>query len=158
MNEIKISLEEFKKKNIIYLDKIQDGFNKYPNVMLEGTEEYVNDAIRKLFKENGIDNSYADFYYGRLDQEAKNKVQDALNKEEIDFIESLQLNENEIFLRLNQKLLEILLKLTGNEVLFSSFYFAKYPCIVWGNYDKKYPIFFKDKSVMKIVMEEILVK
>ena len=158
MNEIKISLEEFKKKNVIYLDKIQDGFNKYPNIMLEGTEEYVNDAIRKLFKENGIDNSYADFYYGRLDQEAKNKVQDALNKEEIDFIESLQLNENEIFLRLNQKLLEILLKLTGNEVLFSSFYFAKYPCIVWGNYDKKYPIFFKDKSVMKIVMEEILVK
>lgn len=158
MYKVKISLEELKKKNVIYLDKIQDGFNKYPNMILEGTEDQVNNTIRDLVKANGLDGSYADFYYGRLDEESKNKVKDALDEKEIALIESLKLGEKEIFLRLNPELLEILLKLTAKEVLFSSFYFAKYPCLVWGNYGNKYPIFFKDDFVMKIVMEEILAK
>lgn len=158
MEQVKINLEELKKKNIIYLDKVQDGFNKYPNIILEGTEDEVNKGIRDIVKANGLENSYADFYYGRLDEEAKNNVKAALDEKEIALIESLKLSENEIFIRLNSELLEILLKLTANEVLFSSFYFAKYPCIVWGNYDKKYPVFFKNDSVMKIVMEEILAK
>lgn len=158
MDQVKISLEELKKKNVIYLDKIQDGFNRYPNMIIEGTEDKVNNAIRDLVKANGIDNSYADFYYGRLEEESKNKVKAALDEKEIELIESLNLTGDEIFLRLNYELLEILIKLTAKEVLFSSFYFSKYPCLVWGNYGRKYPIFFKDDSVMKIVKEEILAK
>ena len=158
MYEVKINLKELKKQDIIYIDKVQDGFNKYPNMILEGTEDEVNKGIRDIVKENGLENSYADFYYGRLDEEAKNNVRAALDEKEIALIESLKLEENEIFLRLNPELLEILLKLTAKEVLFSSFYFSKYPCTVWGNYGRKYPIFFKDNSVMKIVMEEILTK
>lgn len=153
--KIKTNLKELGKKNIIYIKNIQDGFDKYPNIMLEGTEEQVNNAIRKLINLNGFENSYADFYYGRLDKEAENKVKAALNEEEIMAIESLELSAEDIFLRLNPKLLEILLKLTVKEVLFSSFYFVKYPCVVWGNYGKRYPVFFKDDSVMKIVMEQI---
>ena len=155
MYKVKTNLEELKKQNVIYIENIQDGFNKYPNMMLEGTEEQINNAIRQLINANGLENSYADFYYGRLDEEAKNRVKAALDEKEITFIESLQLGKDDIFLCLNPELLEILLKLTVNEVLFSSFYFTKYPCVVWGNYDKCYPIFFKDDSVMKIVKEQI---
>lgn len=153
--EIKLSLENLKKKDVIYIDNIQEGFNKYPNLMLEGTEEYVNNAIRKLATENGYENSYADFYYGRLDEEEKNIVKAALNEKEIMIIESLELSSEDIFVRLNSELLEILLKLTANEILFSSFYFTKYPCLVWGNYDMKYPVFFKDDSVKTAVTKEI---
>ena len=153
--QVKIYLEELKKENVIYIENIQEGFSKYPNTMLEGTEEYVNNAIRQLFNVNGLENSYADFYYGRLDKEAKNIVKSALDKKEIMVIESLNLSAEDIFVRLNPELLEILLKLTVNEVLFSSFYFAKYPCVVWGNYGKRYPVFFKDDSVMQTVMEQI---
>lgn len=158
MREVKISLEQLKNKNVIYIKNIQDGFDKYPNIILEGTEEKVNNAIRKLFSKNGLENSYGDFYYGRLDEESKNKVKSALNEEEIYLIESLQLGKEDIFLRLDSELLEILLKLTSNEILFSTFYFTKYPCTVWGNYNKKYPVFFKDNSAMEILMGEILVK
>lgn len=156
MYQVKTNLEELKKQNVIYLENVQDGFNKYPNSMLEGTEEQVNNCIRQLFNANGLENSYADFYYGRLDQESKNKVKAALDDNEINYIESLQLGREDIFLRLNPELLEILLKLTVNEVLFSSFYFTKYPCLVWGNYNRKYPIFFKDDSVMKVISGNIL--
>lgn len=153
--ELKISLEELKNKNVLYIENIQDGFDKYPNLILEGTEEFVNNSIRQLFIENGLENSYADFYYGRLDDDGKDKVKAALNEKEIMKVESLQLSAEDIFVRLNSELLEILLKLTANEVLFSSFYFTKYPCLIWGNYDKKYPVFFKDDSVMQTVIGKI---
>lgn len=153
--EMKISSEEFKNKNVIHIDNIQDGFDKYPNLILEGTEEYVNNAIRKLVSENGFENSFADFYYGRLDEESKSKVKAALNEKEVNLIEALNLGEENIFFRLNLELLEILLKLTASEVLFSSFYFAKYSCIIWGNYDRKYPVFFKDDSAMEIITNHL---
>jgi hypothetical protein len=152
---MKMYLDELKKENVIYIGNIQEGFNKYPNIMLEGTEEYVNNVIRQIVNANGLVNSYADFYYGKLDQESKNKVKAVLNEKEIILIESLQLSKKDIFVRLNSELLEILLKLTVTEVLFSSFYFGKYPCVVWGNYGRRYPIFFKDDSVMQKVIDLI---
>ena len=154
MNKI-VDLEQIKKENAVYIENIQDGFNNYLNIILEGSEEEVNNAIRQLFKYNGIDSSYADFYYGRLDQDAKNKVRSALDEKEILLIESLHLSSNDIFVRLDNELLEILLKLTASEVLFSSFYFTKHPCTVWGNYDRKYPVFFENQDVMKIVTEQV---
>lgn len=156
MHTTKINLEQLKNLNSIYLDNILDGFNKYPNINIEGSDDDVNNAIRALVDANGFENSYGDFYYGRIDEEAKSKVRVCLNEEEIELIESLELDKDNIFILLTPELLEILLKLTANEVLFSSFYFTKYPCLVWGNYGRKYPVFFKDESVMKIVLEDIL--
>ena len=150
-----VRLDEIK-ENIIYIKNIQEGFNKYPNTTLEGTEEYVNNAIRRLFNAIGIENSYADFYYGKLDQEEKNRVRAALNEKEIMVVESLKLSAEDIFIRPNPELLEILLKLTASEILFSSFYFTKYPCLVWGNYGHRYPIFFKDELAMQTIMEDVI--
>lgn len=155
-DEIKISLEELKNRNAIYIRNIQDGFDKYPNCMIEGTEEEVSKSIIKLVNANGLENSYADFYYGRLSKEEKENVKSALHESEVRFIESLKLNENDIFVKINFELLEILLKLTAKEVLFSSFYFTKYTCLVWGNYGRRYPVFFKNDDIRKIIINEIL--
>lgn len=155
MDITKINLEEFKKLNSIYLDNILDGFNNYHNITIEGTEEDVNNAIRMLVQANGFENSYGDFYYGRIDEEAKNKVKASLKAEEIALIESLEMGKEDIFLSLTPEIFEILLKLTAKEILFSSFYFTKYPCLVWGNYGRKYPVFFKDETVMNILKEAI---
>jgi hypothetical protein len=144
------------KENAIYFKNIQEGFNKYPNTMINGTEEYVNGTVRKLFSVNGIENSYADFYYGKLDPEERNRVRAALNEKEIMLIESLKLSSEDIFIGLNSEILDILLKLTSKEILFSSFYFTKYPCMVWGNYGHQYPIFFKDELAMKTILEGII--
>ncbi|GKX67391.1 hypothetical protein [Inconstantimicrobium mannanitabidum] len=156
-SDLKITLEELKDKGIIYIENIQRGFSKYPNLIIEGSEEYVNNAVKQLVAANGIENSYADFYYGRLDEDEKNKVKEALNEREIVIVESLQLSKDDIFVHLNDELLEILLKLTSKEVLFSTFYFTKYPTLVWGNYGRRYPVFFKDEFVMETVKEQIWV-
>ena len=155
MDITKITLEEFKMLNSIYLDNILDGFNNYPNITIEGTEEDVNNAIKSLVHANGFENSYGDFYYGRIDEEAKIRVKASLSEDEIVLIDSLKLTKDDLFIRLTPRLLEILLKLTAKEILFSSFYFTKYPCLVWGNYGRKYPVFFKDETVMNIVKEAI---
>ncbi|MBD7911150.1 hypothetical protein [Clostridium cibarium] len=153
--KVKISLKELEKKNVVYIKNIQEGFDRYPNSILEGTEEHVNDVIRKLFSINGVENSYADFYYGRLNEEEKGAVKNILDEKEIILIESFKLCPEDIFIRLNSEILEILLKLTAREVLFSSFYFTKYPCLIWGNYNRRYPVFFKDDSIMNMLLNKI---
>lgn len=149
--QVRITLQELIDKGIVYIKNIQNGFNNYPNVILEGTEEYVNNVIRELVKVNGTQNAFADFYYGRLDEAARSKVRASLTKEEIKVIDALELTERDIFVKLSNELLEILLKLTASEVLFSSFYFTKYPCVVWGNYGRRYPVFFNDDYTMETV-------
>ncbi|WP_143318255.1 hypothetical protein [Clostridium sp. HBUAS56017] len=153
--KVKISLKELEKKNVVYIKNIQEGFDRYPNSILEGTEEHVNDVIRKLFSINGVENSYADFYYGTLNEEEKGAVKNILDEKEIILIESFKLCPEDIFIRLNSEILEILLKLTAREVLFSSFYFTKYPCLIWGNYNRRYPVFFKDDSIMNMLLNKI---
>ena len=136
--------QEIKKENILYFDNIQKGFDNYKNTIIEGTEEFVNNIIRKLYIKNTEKNSFADFYYGRLNSDEKERVKRALSEDEVKIIEDLNLGKEEIFLRLNNEILEILLKLTTKEILFSTFYFTKSKCTIWGNYNMKYPIFFED--------------
>ena len=140
------TLEEIKKEDVIYFKNIQEGFDNYENTIIEGSEEFVNNIIRMLYLENTLENSFADFYYGRLSEGEKEKIRAALTEEEIKIIQNLNLGYDEIFLRLNEEILEILLKLTAKEILFSTFYFTKSQCAVWGNYNMKYPIFFKNKE------------
>ena len=44
--------QEIKKENILYFDNIQKGFDNYKNTIIEGTEEFVNNIIRKLYIKN----------------------------------------------------------------------------------------------------------
>ena len=85
----------------------------------------------------------------------KERVKRALSEDEVKIIEDLNLGKEEIFLRLNNEILEILLKLTAKEILFSTFYFTKSKCTIWGNYNMKYPIFFEDDEAFLEFKEDI---
>ncbi|MCI6190629.1 MAG: hypothetical protein MR691_11940 [Clostridium sp.] len=152
------TMQEIEKENILYFDNIQEGFEKYENTIIEGSEEFVNNIIRNLYIKNTPENSFADFYYGRLKEEEREKVKLVLNENEIKIIEDLNLGKDEIFLRLNNEILEILLKLTAKEILFSTFYFTKSKCTIWGNYNMKYPIFFKNNEAFMELKKEIYMK
>ena len=39
-------------------------------------------------------------------------------------------------------------RLNSNEILFSSIYFTKEECTIWGNYNKRFPIFYKEEHVL----------
>lgn len=130
-------------KGAIWFERIEEGLDSYPYYFIEGTEEELLKEIKDLVIKNGYDNSFVDFYYGKLSLEEKEIVQKVLTKDEIDYIYTLNF-EDTIYFPLDDKLLTITVKLSAREILFSTFYFCKTPCTVWGNYNKKFPVFYAE--------------
>ncbi len=136
-------LKTMLEKGAIWFERIEEGLDNYSYYYLEGTEEELLQEIKDLVIKNDYENSFVDFYYGRLNIEEKEIVQKALTKDEIDYIYTLNLEDN-IYFPLDEKLLTITVKLSAREILFSTFYFCKTPCTVWGNYNKKFPVFYTE--------------
>ena len=138
MNEIliPISNKEFKEKVTIRFNSINDGFNNYNNKTIEGNEEAFISFLQEAFELNGEDNSYVDFYYN------------VLNDEDKILLEKFEKNyhEKNIYFKLTKESIPFITRLSTREILFSTIYFTKYPCTIWGNYNKSFPIFYHDNN------------
>ena len=138
MNEIliPISNKEFKEKVTIRFNSINDGFNNYNNKTIEGNEEAFISFLQEAFELNGEDNSYVDFYYN------------VLNDEDKILLEEFEKNyhEKNIYFKLTKESIPFITRLSTREILFSTIYFTKYPCTIWGNYNKSFPIFYHDNN------------
>ena len=153
MNEvlIPISNEEFKEKVTIRFNNINDGFNNYSNKIIEGTEEDFIRFLQQAFDLNGEENSYVDFYYNVLEEEAKNRLKTLVSEEDKKLLEEFEANykEKNIFFKLTEESIPFITRLCTREVLFSTIYFTKYPCTIWGNYNNRFPVFYKSEDVIK---------
>lgn len=134
-------INQLKASGAIYLDNIQDGFDHYDYKVVTMNQEEAYESIKRLQIINETDNSYADFYYYRLDDEARKKVDAVLDVEEKEYLKVFSPKPEEIVFHLDDKLIGILIKLNYLEILFSSFYFTKEPCTMWGNYKHEYVVF-----------------
>lgn len=137
-------IEEIKKKGGIVINNITEGFEKYDYEILKNTSEEYIKLILELLKLNGDENSYCDFYYNKLSDEEKRCFTESLNKNEIAVFGKMQLGKG-VYYRLTQDIVPLLVGISVREILFSSFYFCKFPCTIWGNYDKKF-VMFKNKA------------
>jgi hypothetical protein len=136
-----LTIEQLKEAGAIYLEHIQEGFEYYNYKVVSWNQEEACEHIRKLWLLNGPEHSFADFYYYRLDNEAKKKVNSILNEEEINYIKAISSSWEEIIFPLDEILISIIIKLNNTEMLFSTFYFTKEPCTLWGNYHGEYIVF-----------------
>lgn len=153
-----INEEEFKSQVEIRFNNISEGFNKYINGTLKGMEKHnktkVEENIIKFIEEaveiNGEENSYIDFYYSRLSPEDKHRLQELLIDEDRAILKKLEENlpSEGIYFRLTKVMVPFFTRLCTKEVLFSTFYFTKIPCTIWGNYNMEFPCFFKKKDEM----------
>lgn len=134
--------DNLRSKGAILIPTVEYGFENYDYYYIEGSSLEVSQKIKELVLENGYEHSYVDFYYGRLKEEEKRILDNHLTKEELEFINTLD-TKNCIYFPLNEKLLELTLKLSLSELLFSTYYFTKTPCTVWGNYNHVFPVFYK---------------
>ena len=141
MNEIliPISNKEFKEKVTIRFNSINDGFNNYNNKTIEGTEEAFISFLQEAFELNGEDNAYVDFYYNILSEEDKQRLKSLINDEDNLTLENFEKNYHE-------ESIPFITRLSTREILFSTIYFTKYPCTIWGNYNKSFPIFYHDNN------------
>lgn len=145
--DINISFEQFILSDCIFFERVEEGFEKYPYGIIEGTEEELFAMLTALYSENGEEHSFVDFYFHKLKQNQQQILFTVLNEEQISYIQEITKNANTVYYKLTKELLEITAILNAKEMLFCTYYFSKFPCTIWGNYGRKYPIFYKDKGM-----------
>lgn len=153
---VPISEELFKEKVKIRFNNIDEGFNRFENYILksEGGESEEKDEqkfiefIEKALYLNGNDNSYVDFYLSKLDEEAKNNIFKLLDEADKTILKKYiyYIGEETIYFQLQKEAIPFITRLCTREILFSTFYFTKFPCTIWGNYNMRFPIFFDNKD------------
>ena len=151
-----ISEEIFKQKVAIRFNNINDGFNRFENFMLESKDKENSEAglivfMQEAFQLNGEESSYVDFYFSRLDENDKQSLFALLNDEDKEILKRhiREIKYETIFFRLSKEMLPFITRLSTREILFCTFYFTKFPCTIWGNYDMKFPAFFNNQDVVK---------
>ncbi|MBC8060265.1 MAG: hypothetical protein H7Y18_06325 [Clostridiaceae bacterium] len=151
-----ISEEKFKEKVTIRFNNINEGLSRFENFMLESKNKENSEAkfivfMEKLFELNGEENSYVDFYFSRLEENDKKNLFESLNDEDKEVIKRhcSEIKDETIFFRLSKEAIPFITRLSTREVFFSTFYFTKLPCTIWGNYNLKFPIFFNHKDMME---------
>lgn len=133
--------DELVNKGCICIENIEEGLREYDWEYLEGSRDDLHQYLWHKILENGMENSYLDFYYGSLKQEEKNRIQAVLKPEEKEYLEKLCLKEDQIYFSMTEELFELAFGLSESEALFSSFYFRNDPCTVWSNYGHKFVVF-----------------
>ena len=150
-----MTAEELKEQGAIYFKKITEGFRSYADVKLVMDEKRAYDHFKSLKKEYGADHAFADFYYFRLDEESREMVDELLTADEMDYLQIIrpfpEETEEEIIFPLDDRLLQIIVRLNAREMLFSTIYFVqpdpegRRRTSWWGNYGHEY-ICFRDRK------------
>ena len=81
-----MTIQELKERGAIYIPNINDGFNRYRYETLRMGAQEAGDFFRKLWKENGNENAFVDFYYFSLSKESKQKVDSVLSEAEREYL------------------------------------------------------------------------
>lgn len=154
-----VSEDKFKENVRIRFNNISEGFNKYYNGILQGNtgvsgetiERSMISFIEKAFELNGTENSYVDFYYSRLGEEDKKRLEEMLSVEDREILKELKEGNlgDGIYFILTKQIISFITRLSTREILFSTIYFTKVPCTIWGNYDLKFPCFFESNEDME---------
>lgn len=125
----------------IYFENIITGFDSYKHQIVKMDARQAYDYIKVIWAKNGVTSSYIDFYYGQLGQESKAQIEAQLSVEETAYLKEFHKSNQALFVPVNERLLQISLKLNATQMLFSSYYFIQYPCTIWANYNQEYVIF-----------------
>ena len=151
---ISVNENDFKDKVNIRFNNITEGINRFEKKVLENDksddfEKSIISFLQEAVKLNGVENSYVDFYYNILEDDEKRRFKELLDLRDTDFIEKFECKNSEegIYYNLTLESIPFIARITVQEILFSTIYFTKEPFTIWGNYNEKFPVFYKEESV-----------
>lgn len=130
-------------KDAIYFENIKFGFDNYNNEKIVLGEEEAFQFFKKKAFVTEKDSVYVDFYYGRLEEDARKIIDNQLTEEEKEYIQHT-VNADEIIYKADEIFLRIVTKLNAREILFSTIYFTgkiEERSTWWGNYNQEYFVF-----------------
>lgn len=151
---ISVNEDDFKDKVKIRFNNITEGINKFENKILESNNSYDFEQsmigfLEEAVRLNGVENSYVDFYFNVLEEDAKIRFKELLNCEDKEFMKKFE-GENSksgIYYNLTLESIPFIVRIITKEILFSTIYFTKESFTIWGNYNEKFPVFYKEKSI-----------
>ena len=151
---ISVNENDFKDKVNIRFNNITEGISRFENKILEADnscdfEQCIIGFLEEAVRLNGVETSYVDFYFNALEDDVKIRFKELLNSEDKEFMKKFEDKNSEsgIYYNLTLESIPFIVRITTREVLFSTIYFTKEPFTIWGNYNKKFPVFYKEKSV-----------
>lgn len=139
-----MTVMQLKESGAIYIENILNGMSDFGYQIKQYTKEQALHVLKKERLSHGGSGVFADFYYFRLDKGAKQKVRTVLTEQEAAYLENLKADDEQIIFPIDDRLLEIIVKLNEEEILFSSIYFTGEKgrrSTWWGNYQKEYVVF-----------------
>lgn len=166
MSLLELSEKEFKEKVEIQFKSISEGFDKYKSLLLSpketknfqlGEDNYI-DLIKNLYNLNN-QNLIVDFYISNLSNEEYKTLYNSLDEKDKYTLELIK-NKNfssSYFVVNDESIIDFLVRLCTKEMFFVTFYFTSYPLTIWGNYNLKFPMFYKKEESIHY-LEEILNK
>ena len=117
--------KELKEKGAIFFERIEEGFSEYKDAIIVLEEEEAVEHFKKLIQEYGEENAYADFYYYKLSEEAREKINGILKEDELEYLRGLSVeSSDDIVFLLDERLLQIIVK----SLWLPCFWAAMSPC------------------------------
>ena len=81
-----MTIRELQQRGAIFFEKITEGFRDYADIKFVLDEKKALAHFKNLKKEYGAENSFADFYYFRLDEDSREMVDELLTQEEQSYL------------------------------------------------------------------------
>ena len=157
MSEIVVgTIKDLKEKGMYYMDSLDVKNQRTGFHILHGNQEQYLSFLQQWVTHNGIEHSYADFYGSHIRGEARDIIFSHCTCEQRKTLESLlhvQQDEEFIFVQLSPSIIDCLLAISYQELLFSSFYFTKEVSTIWSNYEGKFLCFTKEEKVQKKILK-----
>jgi hypothetical protein len=168
-----INKEEFDELiEIKVIDSVDEGFETYVSGILDvresaPTEEELGSIpfgviedynilyeerfiqfIRRVQDENRGERNFVDCYLKEAHSGGLLTALELLDyKDKLVFLELLRKGiDDNPYLELNDKIVELMLKLSTREILFTTMFYRERPITIWGNYDMAFPVFFKSEE------------
>ena len=148
-----MTAEQLLAQGAIYFEQIGAGLQnpeQYDSEIIRMNPAEAYESLLKTWEKSGKERGFCDFYYFRLDEDARNRVDMWLTETEKTYLERMEQelersgSRGHVIFPLTRPLLEIAVKLNAQAVLFSTFYFTgevEERSAWWGNYNQEYVVF-----------------
>lgn len=127
------------------LESIPFGVIEDYNILHE--EKFVK-FIRRVGEENSGERNFVDCYLKEAHSGGLLTALELLDyKDKLVLLELLRKGiDDNPYLELNDKIVELMLKLSTREILFTTMFYRARPITIWGNFDMAFPVFFKSEE------------
>lgn len=150
MGIIPLEADQFNKLVEIKFKNIIEGFDRFQNkiIFANNFEEKFIKFLKESYRLNN-NQIIVEFCFTSLDKNSSLKIKEFLNddeKEKFEKILEYRLYNTNYFKILKEEELDLFIKLSTRELFFVTYYFYNIPLTIWGNYNNRFPMFYKSEN------------